>query len=247
MIHTAAQPSHDWAAATRPRTSPSTPRDAEAARGGRHHAPDAASSSPPPTRSTETGRTISRCEEHESVMNFQPTTARPAASPRPCPSTTRLHSLFGVSKTAADLLVQEYGRYFGMRTDASEAAASPARPLRRGAARVPVLSHEVHGHRRAVHECTATAASRCATTSIALTWSAHSSTFTRAPSQERSTTSAAGAKQLLDARGDRRCPGIAGRRLEWELDDTPRIGDHKLVDQRPAGVSGRISVLAHHV
>jgi CDP-paratose 2-epimerase len=27
-----------------------------------------------------------------------------------------LHSLFGVSKTAADLMVQEYGRYFGMRT-----------------------------------------------------------------------------------------------------------------------------------
>jgi CDP-paratose 2-epimerase len=26
------------------------------------------------------------------------------------------HSLFGVSKTAADLMVQEYGRYFGMRT-----------------------------------------------------------------------------------------------------------------------------------
>ena len=27
-----------------------------------------------------------------------------------------LHSLFGVSKAAADLLVQEYGRYFGMKT-----------------------------------------------------------------------------------------------------------------------------------
>jgi CDP-paratose 2-epimerase len=27
-----------------------------------------------------------------------------------------LHSLFGVSKTAADLLVQEYGRYFGLKT-----------------------------------------------------------------------------------------------------------------------------------
>ena len=26
------------------------------------------------------------------------------------------HSLFGVSKAAADLLVQEYGRYFGMKT-----------------------------------------------------------------------------------------------------------------------------------
>jgi CDP-paratose 2-epimerase len=29
---------------------------------------------------------------------------------------TTLHSLFGVSKLAADLLVQEYGRYFGLRT-----------------------------------------------------------------------------------------------------------------------------------
>src|SRR5215831_570481 len=29
---------------------------------------------------------------------------------------TTKHSLFGVSKTAADLLVQEYGRYFGMKT-----------------------------------------------------------------------------------------------------------------------------------
>src|SRR5205085_3799282 len=29
-----------------------------------------------------------------------------------------LHSLFGVSKAAADLLVQEYGRYFGMPTGA---------------------------------------------------------------------------------------------------------------------------------
>ena len=27
-----------------------------------------------------------------------------------------LHSLFGVSKAAADLLVQEYGRYFGIPT-----------------------------------------------------------------------------------------------------------------------------------
>ena len=26
------------------------------------------------------------------------------------------HSLFGVSKTAADLMVQEYGKYFGIKT-----------------------------------------------------------------------------------------------------------------------------------
>jgi CDP-paratose 2-epimerase len=29
---------------------------------------------------------------------------------------TSMHSLFGASKAAADLLVQEYGRYFGMKT-----------------------------------------------------------------------------------------------------------------------------------
>jgi CDP-paratose 2-epimerase len=29
---------------------------------------------------------------------------------------TTLHSLFGASKVAADILVQEYGRYFGMKT-----------------------------------------------------------------------------------------------------------------------------------
>ena len=29
---------------------------------------------------------------------------------------TTLHSLFGASKLAADVLVQEYGRYFGMAT-----------------------------------------------------------------------------------------------------------------------------------
>ena len=33
------------------------------------------------------------------------------------------HSLFGVSKAAADLLVQEYGRYFGMPTSSCAADA----------------------------------------------------------------------------------------------------------------------------
>ena len=37
-------------------------------------------------------------------------------SARTCRSTARLHSLFGASKVAADVLVQEYGRYFGLRT-----------------------------------------------------------------------------------------------------------------------------------
>ena len=34
-----------------------------------------------------------------------------------------LHSLFGASKVAADVLVQEYGRYFGMKTVCPECVA----------------------------------------------------------------------------------------------------------------------------
>jgi len=36
------------------------------------------------------------------------------AFPKNWRSTSHLHSLFGASKVAADVLVQEYGRYFGM-------------------------------------------------------------------------------------------------------------------------------------
>ena len=38
------------------------------------------------------------------------------ASTRPAASTLTMHSLFGASKVAADVMVQEYGRYFGMPT-----------------------------------------------------------------------------------------------------------------------------------
>ena len=45
-----------------------------------------------------------------------PTPPTCTASPRPAASTSCLHSLFGASKVAADVMVQEYGRYFGMPT-----------------------------------------------------------------------------------------------------------------------------------
>ena len=41
-----------------------------------------------------------------------------------------MHSLFGASKVAADVLVQEYGRYFGMKTLASVAVVSPVPAIR---------------------------------------------------------------------------------------------------------------------
>ncbi len=104
-------------------------RDAQPARGDAAARPRPPSSSPRRTRSTATGRTP------------------PARRARDAPGAPRgprvlrrhpdldvdrrcLHSLFGASKAAADLLVQEYGRYFGMPTVCFRGGASPARTTR---------------------------------------------------------------------------------------------------------------------
>ena len=82
-----------------------------------------------------------------------PRTTRTTAGSTPrCRSTARMHSLFGVSKAAADLLVQEYGRYFE-HADRLLPRRLPDRPQprRRAAARLPLLPDALHGHRRAVH------------------------------------------------------------------------------------------------
>jgi CDP-paratose 2-epimerase len=51
------------------------------------------------------------------------------------------HSLFGASKVAADVLVQEYGKYFGMNTGV----------FRGGCLTGPNLPHEMRCHRRSLH------------------------------------------------------------------------------------------------
>ena len=55
-------------------------------------------------------------EPGEAARSCRRTTPTTRASTPRCRSTPRTHSLFGVSKAAADLLVQEYGRYFDMPT-----------------------------------------------------------------------------------------------------------------------------------
>ena len=62
------------------------------------------------------------------------------------------HSLFGVSKAAADLLVQEYGRYFDMPTVCFRGGClTGPEPRRRAAARLPLLPDALHDDRRALH------------------------------------------------------------------------------------------------
>ena len=54
--------------------------------------------------------------ELETRWDYADPAAARAGSTRRCRIDATLHSLFGASKAAADLLVQEYGRYFGMPT-----------------------------------------------------------------------------------------------------------------------------------
>ncbi len=117
VVHTAAQPSHDWAA-----LDPST--DFMVNANGTavmleetwKAAPDAV------FLFTSTnkvyGDTPNRLPliEQEKRWEIDPAHTYAAGIREDMSIDSTLHSLFGASKVAADVLVQEYGRYFGMRT-----------------------------------------------------------------------------------------------------------------------------------
>ena len=117
VIHTAGQPSHDWAA-REPLTdfgvnATGTLNLLEATRA---HAPDA----PFVFCSTNKvyGDTPNRLplEELETRYELPESHRFHQGIDTSMSIDSSTHSLFGVSKAAADLLVQEYGRYFGMPT-----------------------------------------------------------------------------------------------------------------------------------
>ena len=117
VVHTAAQPSHDWAA-----RDPQTDFTVNA--NGTLNLLEAARSSCPeaPFVFTSTnkvyGDTPNRLPLRELPLRWeieQGHEYEPGISETMSIDYTK-HSLFGASKTAADILVQEYGRYFGMPT-----------------------------------------------------------------------------------------------------------------------------------
>jgi CDP-paratose 2-epimerase len=117
IIHTAAQPSHDWAA-TQPVidfaiNANGTLMLLEATR---TFAPDA------PFIFTSTNKVYGDRPnflpliEHEKRWDIDPAHPCIRGIPEQFSIDHSLHSPFGASKLAADLLVQEYGKYFGMKT-----------------------------------------------------------------------------------------------------------------------------------
>jgi CDP-paratose 2-epimerase len=117
VIHTAAQPSHDWAARD-PQTdfSVNAHGTLNLLEATRCFAPDAAFVFT--STNKVYGDTPNRLPLHEDTTRWEIDPAHTyAAGVREDMSVDRtLHSLFGASKLAADVLVQEYGRYFGLHT-----------------------------------------------------------------------------------------------------------------------------------
>ncbi len=117
VIHTAGQPSHDWAA-----REPLT--DFEVNATGtlnlleltRRHCPQAA------FIFTSTNKVYGDTPNRLPLRELETRWEMPQDDPRFVGIDENmgidgtLHSIFGASKTAADLMVQEYGRYFGMNT-----------------------------------------------------------------------------------------------------------------------------------
>jgi CDP-paratose 2-epimerase len=117
VVHTAAQPSHDWAA-----HEPLTDFSVNATgtllllEAARKHCPDAVFIFT--STNKVYGDAPNRLPLHEQTARWEIDPTHPYANgiDESLSIDQSKHSLFGASKAAADLLVQEYGRYFGMKT-----------------------------------------------------------------------------------------------------------------------------------
>lgn len=228
VIHTAAQPSHDWAARD-PQTDFSVNANGtlnllEAAREICPEAPFVFTST-----NKVYGDTPNRLPLRELPLRWE---IEPGHEYEPGISETMSidytkHSLFGASKAAADILVQEYGRYFGM----------PTVSFRGGCLTGPAhAGTELHGFLSYLMICTVTGrpyrvfgyGGKQVRDNI------HSSdlvdafaAFIRAP-RVGEVYNLGGSRHsncsMLEAIN--LCEEISGRRLTWKYEEDNRIGDH---------------------
>lgn len=229
VIHTAAQPSHDWAASD-PQTdfgvnASGTLNLLEAARA---HAPDATfvfcstnkvyGDTPNQLPLEVRGQRLELPEGHRYHRGVDTTMSIDSST----------HSLFGVSKAAADLLVQEYGRYFEM----------PTVCFRGGCLTGPNhAGTRLHGFLSYLMRCTLTgeAYTVYGYDGLQVRDNVHSAdlvaafdVFHRAPKSAAVYNIGGGRDSncsMLEAISA--CERITGRQLNWTLAEENRIGDHR--------------------
>ncbi|MBA2545825.1 MAG: NAD-dependent epimerase/dehydratase family protein, partial [Solirubrobacterales bacterium] len=229
VVHAAAQPSHDWAA-----SDPHTDFGVNATgtlnllEASRHHAPEA------------TFVFISTNKVYGDTPNFLPledagTRLEP---PRDHPFFSGIdttmsidrstHSLFGVSKATADLLVQEYGRYFDLPTACFRCGCISG-PHHAGA--------KLHGFLAYLMKCvvTGTPYTVYGYEGKQVRDNIHSADLVEAAMAFHRDPKPAAVYNLGGGRESNsslleaieKCEAISGRELEWELSSEARIGDHR--------------------
>jgi CDP-paratose 2-epimerase len=228
VIHTAAQPSHDWAA-----RDPQTDFTVNA--NGTLNLLEAARACCPemPFVFTSTnkvyGDTPNRLPLRELPLRWEIAEGHeyePGISETMSIDYTK-HSLFGASKAAADLLVQEYGRYFNMPTVCFRGGCLTG-PAHAGA--------ELHGFLSYLMICTATGKPYrvFGYNGKQVRDNIHSAdlvdafaAFIRAP-RIAEVYNIGGSRHsncsMLEAIN--LCEEISGRRLTWKYEEANRIGDH---------------------
>ena len=228
VIHAAAQPSHDWSARD-PATDFSINAEGTLVllEATRRHAPDATFIFT--STNKVYGDTPNRLPLLEHAMRFDLPEDHPWFNGVPETMTIdqSTHSLFGVSKTAADLLVQEYGRYFGLRTAVFRGGCLTG-PAHSGA--------ELHGFLAYLMKCTVTGREYTVYgyQGKQVRDNIHSSDLISAFEHVAARPTPAA---VYNIGGGRRvncsmleaievCERIASRRLSWSYVEENRIGDH---------------------
>ena len=228
IIHTAAQPSHDWAA-REPFTdfdinSGGTLNMLEAAR---QHCPDAVFIFTSTNKVYgDTPNALPLIEE-EKRFEIAPSHTYQEGIREDMSIDQCLHSLFGAGKVAADVLVQEYGRYFGMKTAC----------FRGGTLTGPQHSAtKLHGFLGYVMRCTMTGTpytifgykGKQVRDAIHSSDLIHAfAAFADAPRVAEVYNIGGGRFSncsVLEAIES--CERIAGKKLKWSYEDQNRIGDH---------------------
>jgi CDP-paratose 2-epimerase len=229
VVHTAAQPSHDWAA-----FDPQTDFGVNAngtlnlLEATRRHAPDAT------FIFTSTNKVYGDLPNHLPLVEEATRLELPEGHPYRDGIDTSMsidastHSLFGVSKAAADLLVQEYGRYFGLPTVCFRGGCLTG-PDHAGA--------KLHGFLAYLMRCTVTGRpytvfgydgkqvrDNIHSADVVRAFEA----FVRAPRVAAVYNLGGGRRSNVSMReAITACERIARRELDWTLSDQARIGDHR--------------------
>jgi CDP-paratose 2-epimerase len=229
VIHTAAQPSHDWAVRD-PLTDFSVNATGTAIllEATRKHAPAAVFIFT--STNKVYGDTPNRLplRELETRWELDPAHKYYDGIREDMSIDSTLHSLFGASKAAADILVQEYGRYFGMRTAC----------FRGGCLTGPNHSGtQLHGFLAYLMKCTVTG--------VPYTVHGYGGKQVRDNIHSRDLTAAFDAffrapkvAEIYNLGGGRKnncsmleaialCEEIAGRPLNHSYSSTNRVGDHQ--------------------